>query len=512
MRPLSPFVPFRRSLLSVLVLVVPALVGGCDGGTSDDDSGGLSPRPTASTPSPPRVEPPRTPAAPPPAPLPPQGPGELVVAGNVRVLAATSDGYVAYFKGETPAKSLEVYDTKKKTTQVLVPSTANSDYVTASRGTVAIWSATRAPFGHGTLRFWSSARGLVSVPGSGVSLPYVFSSNDEGSRVAFMTGPVSTSSIGRIVNATPELAATSPEEIEPAVATGCTIELRHVANRLFASSCGRVNDVASVRGLDSSGKLVFTHSDVRPGVDASSRGEYAVTVKTGGGGTLVDMATSVQTALASDVTSAKVSPDGAFLLTTTGTESLVRASTSDPSRGEVLLASGAAEVLAISPDGRNAVVATASVSKNTGFEKRTSYALTLVSLSAPFTTTVLVATPIARPQGFTESGKYLLYAVDTSGSTDTELRARAVAGGPDIPLGTNVGRFSPLAGTNAFVVYAYGARVPGQPSPPATITKIDLDSPATPKLLASDVAPPVVVDRTVYVGAGAAGLRALPIP
>jgi hypothetical protein len=511
MRHLSPFVPFRRSLLSVVVLVVPALVGGCDSGTSDDDSGVLSPRPTASTP-PPRVEPPRPPVSPPPA-LPPQGPGELVVAGNVRVLAATTDGYVAYFKGEAPTKSLEVYDTKKKTTQVLVPSTVNSDYVTASRGTVAIWSATRAPFGHGTLRFWSPARGLVSVPGSGVSLPYVFSANDEGSRVAFMTGPVSTSSIGRIVNATPELAATSPEEIEPVVTAGCTIELRHVANRLFASSCGGVrNDVASARGLDTSGKLVFTHSDVRPGVDASSRGEYAVTVKTGGGGTLVDMATTVQTVLASDVTSAKVSPDGAFLLTTTATEALVRATTADPARGEVLLASGAAEVLAISPDGRNAVVATASASKNTGFEKRTSYALTLVSLSAPFTTTVLVATPIARPQGFTESGKYLLYAVETSGSTDTELRARAVAGGPDIPLGANVGRFSPLAGTNAFVVYAYGARVPGQPSSPATITKIDLDSPATPKLLASDVAPHVVVDRTVYVGAGAAGLRALPIP
>lgn len=511
MRHPSPFVPFRRSLLSVVVLVVPALLGGCDTGSSDDDSPVLSPRPTASAPPPPRVDPPR-PVEPPPAPPLAQGPGELVVAGNVRVLAATSDGYVAYYKGQTPAKSLEVYDTKKKTTQVLVPSTANSDYVMASRNTVAIWSATRAPYGHGTLGFWSSARGLVSVPRSGGSLPYVLSTNDDGSRVAFMTGPISTSTLGRIVNGTPETAATNPDEIEPAVFTGCTIDLRHVGNRLFTSSCGRVNDLAVVRGLDASGKLVFTHTDVRPGVDASSRGEYAVTVKTVGGGTLVDMSTSVQTALASDVTSAKVSPDGAFLLTTNRDDSLLRAPTTDPSHGEVVLASGAAEVLAISPDGRNAVVATASVSKYSGFEKRTSYALTLVSLSAPFTTTVLVATPIARPQGFTESGKYLLYAVDTSGSTDTELRARAVAGGPEIPLGTNVGRFSPLAGTNAFVVHAYGARVPGQPSPLATITKIDLDSLGTSKILASDVAPHVVVDSTVYVGAGAAGLRALPIP
>ena len=128
-------------------------------------------------------------------------------------------------------------------------------------------------------------------------------------------------------------------------------------------------------------------------------------------------------------------------------------------------------------------------------------------------TTTCGATSLARSFGVAgESRKYLLYAVDTSGSTDTELRARAVAGGSDIPLGTNVGRLSPLAGTNAFVMHAYGARVPGQPSAPATITKIDLDSPATPRLLASDVAPHVVVERTVYVGAGTAGLRALTIP
>ncbi len=512
MRPFTLFL-LRRSLISSLLLAAPALVGGCDNGTSDDDSGVVSPRPTASTPPPPaRVDLPRAPVDPPPAPPPPQGPGELVVAGDVRVLAATTDGHVVYFKGAIPTKALEVYDTKTKTTQALVPSTANSDYVTASRDTVALWSATRSPFGHGTLRFWSSARGLVSVPGNGGSLPYVFSTNDDGSRVAFMTGPISASSIGRIVTASPATAATSQEEIEPTVATGCTIGLRHLGNRLFTSSCGRVEDVATVRGLDAAGKLVFTHVDVKPGFDASARGEYAVTVKTGGGGTLVDMTTSTQTSLASDVTSARVSPDGTFLLTTTGTGALVRASTATPGNGEAVLPSGTTEVLAISPDGRNAIVATASASRNSGFEKRTSYALMLVSLEAPFTTTTLVATPTATPQGFAESGKYVLYTANTTSSFDDELRARAVAGGAEITLGANVGRISPLAGTNAFVVHAYGAWTAGQPSVPATVTKIDLDSPTSSKLLASDVGPHVVVGSTVYIGAGAAGLRAIPVP
>ncbi len=509
MRPSSRFL-LRRSLMSVVLLAGPALVGGCDNGTGYDVSGVVSPRPTTSAPPPSDVDWPGPPVEPFPAPPPPaQGPGELLVAGDVRVLAATSDGHVVFFKGVIPTKALEVYDTKTKTTKVLVPSTANSDYVAISRDTVAIWSRTSAPFGHGTLRFWSSARGFVSVPGNGESLPYIFSSNDDGSRVAFMTGPTLGSSLGRIVAANPATVATTLEEIEPTVSGGCTIGLRHFGNRLFASSCGRVYDVATVRGLDAAGNLVFTHVDVKPSLDVSARGAYAVTVKIGGGGTLVDMATSAQTPLASDVTSARLSPDGAFLLTTTGAGALVRASTGTPGNGETVLPSGAAEVLAVSPDARNAIVATASISRNRGYEKRTNYALMLVSLEAPFSTIPLVTTTIGTPQGFTESGKYVLYTVAVSSEFDTELRARAVAGGPEIKLGANVWRFSPLAGTNAFVVHADGPQAPEQPS---TITKIDLDSPTSSKLLASDVGPHVVVDRTVYIGARGIGLRAIPLP
>lgn len=498
-----------RALLVVAVPLVPAFLAACDGGSSDAPYDDVSPRPTVTAPAPtPRPEP--TPIMPEPT-KPPQGPGELVVAGNVRLLGATSDGFVAYYKGVVPAKSLEVYDTKKKTITVLAASTANSDYVMAVGGTIAHWTATRSPFGHGTLRFWSAAHGLVTVPGGG-SLPFVFSTNDDGSRVAFMVRATAASTLGRIVSATPATAASATEEIEPAVSTGCTIDLRHVGGRLFTSSCGLADQVATARGLDAAGKAVFTHADVRPGVETSSRGEYALTVKVQGGGTLVDMSTSTEKALPSDVTSARLAPDSTFLLASTRGESLVRASTADPSRTEAIVASGVKEVLAIAPDGRHAIVATDSVSRHSGFEKRTSYALALVSLEAPFATTTLVATPIASPRGFTESGKYVLYSVEPTGVTNDELRARPVTGGQEIALGTNVGRVSPLPGTNAFVVYADGARVSGSPPPPSTVTKIDLDAPAAPKLVASDVGAHVVVDKTVYVGAGVAGLRALPLP
>ena len=270
--------------------------------------------------------------------------------------------------------------------------------------------------------------------------------------------------------------------------------------------------MATARGLDAAGRAVFTHADVRPGVEASARGEYALTVKVQGGGTLVDMATSTEKSLPSDVTSARLASDGTFLLATTRGESLVRASTSDTSRTDSIVASGVKEVLAIAPDGRHAIVATDSVSRHSGFEKRTSYALALVSLDAPFTTTTLVATPTASPRGFTESGKYVLYSDELAGGTNDELRARAVTGGQEIVVGPNVGRLSSLPGTNAFVVFSFGVRVSGQPSPPSTVTKIDLDAPAAPKLIASDVGAHVVVDKTVYVGVGLAGLRALPLP
>jgi hypothetical protein len=290
------------------------------------------------------------------------------------------------------------------------------------------------------------------------------------------------------------------------------MDLRYVGARLFTSSCGAADQVATARGIDAAGKAVFTHADVRPGIDTSAPGDYALTVKVQGGGTLVHMTTSTERALPSDVTSARLSPDGTFLLATTRGESLVRASTSDPASTQAIVPSGVKEVLAIAPDGRHAIVATDSVSRHSGFEKHTSYALALVSLDAPFATTTLVATPIASPRGFTESGKYVLYSVEPDGVTNDELRARAVAGGQEIALGTNVGRVSPLPGTNAFVVFATGARVSGQPSPPSTVTKIDLDAPAASKLIASDVGAHVVVDRTVYLGTGLAGLRALPLP
>lgn len=502
----------RRAPLLLVVPFVSALAVGCDGGSSDDAFDDVPPRSTATTDRPaPTVWPPATTPPAPSTPPTPQGPGELVVPGNVRLLGATTDGFVAYYKGVTPTKSLEVYDTTKKTTQVLAASTANSDYVMASRGTVAHWSATRSPFGHGTLHFWSAAHGRVTVPGGG-SLPFVFSATEDGSRVAFMAKSTAPSTLGRIVSATPATAANAPEEIEPDVSTGCAMDLRHVAGRLFTSSCGIADQVATARGIDASGKAVFTHTDVRPGIDTSARGEHALTVKVQGGGTLVDMTTATEKALPSDVVSARLAPDGVFLLATTRGESLMRASTSDPATTEVIVPSGVKEVLAIAPDGHHAIVATDSVSRYSGFEKRTSYALALVSLEAPFTTTTLVATPIASPRGFTESGKYVLYSVEVEGVANDELRARAVAGGQEIALGTNVGRVSPLPGTNAFVVFATGARVSGQPSPPSTVTKIDLDAPAASKLIASDVGAHVVVGRTVYVGAGLAGLRALPLP
>lgn len=430
--------------------------------------------------------------------------------GNVLLIGAMSDGRIAYFRGEIPTRALEVYDTKTKVRRVLEPSTYYSDYVMTSRDTVALWAGTRAPFGHGGLSFWTGSSGRVDVPG-GRSLPWIFSTSEDGARVAFVTGPSSDVTLGRIVHAARAEASSRVDEVEPAVANGCRIDVRYLGARLFASSCGVVEDAATARGYDAGGRLVFTHVGVRPGIQATPRGDLAVTVGIGGGGTLVDMTTATERALPSDVVSARLAPDGAFLLTTTRNEALVRASTSDLSRTETIVPSGVKEVLAVAPDGLHAIVATDSESSGRAFEKRTKYTLALVALDAPFTVTPLVTTPAAVPRGFTESGKYVLYGVEPS-ATNGEIRARAVAGGQEIVLGTNVRRVSPLAGTNAFVVHARGASVSGKPLPPATVTKIDLDTPGATKLIASDVDDHVVVARTVYVGAGLAGLRALPLP
>ena len=101
----------RRALLLVAAPLVPALLAACDSGSSDDAYDDVSPRPTATTPTPEPIPTSRPTPTPEPTKPPPEGPGALVVPGNVRLLGATSDGFVAYYKGVTPAKSLEVYDT-----------------------------------------------------------------------------------------------------------------------------------------------------------------------------------------------------------------------------------------------------------------------------------------------------------------------------------------------------------------------------------------------------------------
>lgn len=504
MRPLRSRLLAANGLFGLVALFVsPLIAAGCGDGDGATPPTAVVPRPTETSPPPGRVNPYPTPTSTSDAAA-PSGPGTLLVPGDVRVLAVTDNGYVAYFNGEVPTKSLEVYDVRTKTTKVLVPSTLNSDYVAASRNAIAHWSSTRGPFGHGTLRFWTANVGLVRVPGTS-SLAGVFTASEDEARVAFVTGPLGAGSLGQIVHAPPSAAANAPVTIVPDFATGCRLDLRELGGRLFASTCGTLDGVATTRAIDRNGATLFGHERVKPGLHTSDTGDFAVSVRVGGGATLVATATGQSVPLA-DVVSAEVSHDGTFVVTTTAAGSLLRAPTTDPVRTETIATSGFSEVLQLSPDGAHAIVATASTTTGRGFESKTTYAMALVSLTAPFTVTPLLTTPTGMPRGFTASGKYVLYEDDSRTLYENTLVARDVAGGPAIAVGKGVARMYPVKGTNAFVTFAYTS------DGTTFVKKVDLDAPTATTLLATDVAPPVLFEKVLYVGAGPAGLRAIAIP
>lgn len=504
MRPLRSRLLAADGLFGLVALFVsPLIAAGCGDGDGATPPTAVVPRPTETSPPPGRVDPYPTPTSTSDAAA-PSGPGTLLVPGDVRVLAVTENGKVAYFKGEVPAKTLELYDTKTKTSQVLVPSTGNGDYVLASRNAVALWTGTRGPFGHGMLRFWTATSGLVNVPGSN-SLYGIFAVNEDESRVVFANGPGNGTSLGRIVHASPTTAATVQIDLVPGFLTGCRIDFRESGGRLFVSTCATTERVATTRAIGPDGAPIFTHENVKPNIHTSDKGEYAVTVSVAGGATLVATATGRSTALA-DVVSAEVAHDGTFVLATTTSGSLLRAPTTDPVRTETIATSGFSEVLQLSPDGAHAIVATASTTTGRGFESKTTYAMALVSLTAPFTVTPLLTTPTGMPRGFTASGKYVLYEDDSRTLYENTLVARDVAGGPAIAVGKGVAHMYPVTGTNAFVVFEYAS------SSATFVKKVDLDAPTATTLLATDVAPPVLFEKVLYVGAGPAGLRAIAIP
>lgn len=447
---------------------------------------------------------------PPPPPLPdasatPVGPGTLVFPGQVELVGATEDGVLAYFIRESGSQRFEVYDTKSKVRTVLVPSAANSDRARVAGKVVAHWGSTRAPYSHGTLTLWTQATGPQVVPG-GNSIGGVLAVNEDSSRAAISFGPYSNGSItnGAIVKIG---SAEPPTIVAPDVGVGCFISFRFAGMRLFTSTCRSGVATATVRGFDPLGQPAFVREDQVPDFTTSAKGEYAASVAANGELSLVDVVAGTATIVSTEAQSALLSPDATSLFFTTQAKALRRASTTNPQSSVEIRPNGVRDVLALAPDQSSVMVSSDAVVKGTGINLKVNYAMDLVSLAPPHTTTTLLATPTGLPGGFSTSGKHALYFTDLGNSTfDTKLRATPVAGGAEVVLGSNGASATRVAGSSELLVAEYTAAFQ------RNLTLVDLDKGTAPKRIATDVGVPAVVGRTVYVAFADVGLYAIALP
>jgi hypothetical protein len=212
--------------------------------------------------------------------------------------------------------------------------------------------------------------------------------------------------------------------------------------------------------------------------------------------------------VATNVASAVLASGGTTVLYTTADTALYRAPVSDPTAGTALLASGAREILSVSPDGAYAVVASLPPDPSSTSTHRTDlHLVALGALTAPAPATALLTTATGMAYGFTRSGSHVLYITDLTGIglEDMHVRARPVTGGPEILLGREIRGIVQPAGSTKIV---YSERQPTQ-GYRLDVKVVDLEGGVAPKLLIDDVESATAHGDVAYVGVGSQGLYAI---
>jgi hypothetical protein len=213
--------------------------------------------------------------------------------------------------------------------------------------------------------------------------------------------------------------------------------------------------------------------------------------------------------VATDVSSAILTPDGATVLYSTADAALHRAPAANPTAKTTLLTGGAREILGVSPRGTHAVVASLAPDPSSTSTHRTDlHLVALDGASTPAATIPLLQTATGMVWTFTRSGSHVLYITDLTGIgfEDMQVRARPVTGGPEIVLGKEIRSIvQPTSSTK--ILY-----VESTPSYQYDVKVVDLEKGIAPKLLIDDVESATAHGDTAYVGVGTQGLYAIALP
>jgi hypothetical protein len=435
--------------------------------------------------------------------------------GDISVVGVTSDNNVVFLTFGTKV-TLQVIPLAGGAPAMLNPDVkltggADDDSFQVSGGVVGIWSAVTAT-GSSKLQVWTKANGLKDVSTTAPAVDSIAGSKD-GTQVAF----VRTVGTEDQLALSPTTLAGTPTVVDAALGRGtagtpCNPNFRFADKYLVSLTCGGTRTTADLRRTEAATVTTVSTTRFDPdALDVSTAGDKILVssrltaAATTGRATLFAVAadnTVTTRFIEANVTSLFLDPAGAFAVYATRTGSLKRAAAA--AGAGIDLTTGIKGILSASTDGKFVVTNKLDAVMDASD-------LQLSSTAAAAAPTVLVATAIGLPAGFTANGSHVLFIGDKAAP---KLLARPTAGGADRDLGAAIGL----------------ARVPGS-------SKLMIESnPTTVKVGTSDVdvsdfsivdlagtAAPVVVAKGVksasIAGAGnvlytqaAGGLFAAPIP
>jgi hypothetical protein len=275
--------------------------------------------------------------------------------------------------------------------------------------------------------------------------------------------------------------------------------MRFAGARLFVASCEGSQTTATVRTISDTNEVITLKTNAAPKAAATfstdTTGSKVFVIGGAGDGEIHSVPANNVTPIASNVLSGVLLPDGSEVVYTTTSGSLLRATTSAPITATTLVASGAREVLLVSPDGKHAIVASNDASSL--------HDLHLASLASAASLIPLVTTPSGVPIGWTKSQAHFLYMTDVSevDSTTAKVRAHAMASGKDITVGTNVTTLALIQNeTKAVVAEATSAG--------SDVKIVDLDTGSAAPLL-SGAFTATAYQNAAYYSVGFQGLYAV---
>lgn len=372
----------------------------------------------------------------------PKAQGTLLTAGEIEIISTLVDGTII-FKRYGAAISLEAIAPTGGTPTVIAPDLVvegadTDDVVSVIGGVVGVWTGVDANTGIGKLSVWSRANGLKEA--AAASPIYEVDSSGDGSRVAFVR---STGAELQLVTSPSTFASVVIVQAnlgDGSAANPCAAFYTFVGQNLFTSTCTGAGITATARRTLPAGTILEIDTGLAPSfLSINGTGDKVFSAKritaggTGGAAAVYSVGATLVTELAIEaagVAEGSIATDGSSVIYRTNLGALKKANAAAPVNAtELVPQGGVMGILATSPDRKG--VLTHKLAP--GGDLSPVYDLQLSSGVTPGAPTTLVPTATSLELGFTLGSKYALWVPDPA--TATVLKAKPVAGGPEIDLG-----------------------------------------------------------------------------